>query len=380
MTAIKGLLKSKELENTLRSEITKHLKPGDLLLPEMQLAEKYSVGRITVRKAVESLVIEGILQRIQGKGTFVVEKDKKLKKQIAVIVFHSDNPYYSKIIRGVEQVMAEASFNTILCNSKGSPEKETEHIMRLISSVDGFIVAPTHELNAYSKGVNMISRSKIPLVFICHIINGQEINASADYAIPDNYGGGFMAGQHFFERGYRNFRCLMPEKGIQSDDVRERLYGFKSALEQNGMKFDDTMIVEISGNDTRNAYELDAYMATGKILAGYAPPMGIFAGGDPMAIGLMRGLRERKIRIPEDVGICGFDDIELARQWGISLTTIAQKKIETGIKAAEILLKRIKNIKNDVEHITMPVNLIERNTTLTAFENPVAEGNELSHV
>ncbi|NCA96193.1 MAG: GntR family transcriptional regulator, partial [Methanomicrobia archaeon] len=65
MTVIKGLLKSKELEDTLRSEIKRHLKPGDFLMPEMQLAEKYSVGRITVRKAVENLVREGLLRRIQ---------------------------------------------------------------------------------------------------------------------------------------------------------------------------------------------------------------------------------------------------------------------------------------------------------------------------
>ncbi|OGV50734.1 MAG: hypothetical protein A2017_13225 [Lentisphaerae bacterium GWF2_44_16] len=81
MTVIKGLLKSKELEDILRSEIKKHLKPGDFLMPEMQLAEKYSVGRITVRKAVEGLVNEGLLQRIQGKGTFVTnprENNKRL--------------------------------------------------------------------------------------------------------------------------------------------------------------------------------------------------------------------------------------------------------------------------------------------------------------
>ena len=76
MVMIKGLLKSKELEDTLRTEIRKFLKPGDFLLPETKIAEQYNVGRITVRKAVENLVKEGLLQRIQGKGTFVSDKSR----------------------------------------------------------------------------------------------------------------------------------------------------------------------------------------------------------------------------------------------------------------------------------------------------------------
>lgn len=86
MHEIRGLLKSKELEDTLRREIKNKLRPGDLLLPELRLAEKYHVGRITVRKAIANLTDEGLLRRVRGKGTFVtrpIQTERRLMIEIA---------------------------------------------------------------------------------------------------------------------------------------------------------------------------------------------------------------------------------------------------------------------------------------------------------
>ena len=151
------------------------------------------------------------------------------------------------------------------------------------------------------------------------------------------------------------------------DSVKERLKGLKFALREKGVCFDEeNAIVETSGDDPDNGYESDAYAATGKVMSliKEGKRTGIFASGDNMAIALMRGLREKGVKIPEEAGICGYDDIELARQWGIELTTVRQEKLLTGKRAAEILLERMRKTgASKPRHILMPVELVQRKTT-----------------
>ena len=304
---------------------------------------------------------ENLIYRKQGKGTFVSEAGGVLKKQVAIIVYHSDNPYYSKVVKGIVQKMSSESFNVFLANSEGLPEKETEHIKRLINSVDAFIVSPSPQSMQYSEGVKFIIDCGIPLTLVTSTVTGNPLTASVNYVIPDDCSGAFIGTGHLIECGYRNLRFLTTGN-INSDTDWERLRGFKFALANRGIDFNESMVVKITSNDVFNGYEADGFQA-GKNLELPDAPLGIFACGDPMAIGMMRALKERGVKIPEEVGICGFDDIDLARQWGIELTTIAQKCGEMGEMAAEITLEKLRNPRGAVTHVTVPVELVIRNTT-----------------
>lgn len=352
-----------KIKTAIKSRIRKGVyKPGTMLPSENELVREFNVSKHTVLKALSELINENLIYRKQGKGTFASEAGPTLKKQIAVIVFHSDNPYYSKVVKGIVQKMSDESFNVFLANSEGLPEKETEHIKRLADSVDAFIVSPSFYSMRYSEGIDFIVESGIPLTFVTNVLMGCPQTNLANYVIPDDCSGAFMGTKHLIECGYKNFRFLVTDNALKCNADTERLRGFKFALADHGIDFDDKMILNISDNDVFNGYENDAYMA-GKNLALPDGPLGIFSSGDCMAIGMMRSLRERGVKIPKEVGICGFDDIDLARQWGIGLTTIAQKRVEMGEMAASITLEKLRNPCAPVSHVTVPVTLVTRSTT-----------------
>jgi len=360
--------KYQRVKEIIRSRILNNEYGQDCRMPsEHDFVHEFNVSRQTVLKALSELMNEGLVYKKQGKGTFAAKTERTLKKQIGIIVYRSDNTYYSKIIRGVENFLTENGFSSVLCNSEGSPSNENAHINRIFDTVDGFVICPVIINSTYTMGLKMLQESGVPYVLVGNIIQSASFTEMSDYVVSDNCLGGFMAGRHLLDSGYKNIIFMTSKGGMSSDFVRERVRGLKFALAERGICFDDeNSIVETSDKDPDNAYESDAYAAADEIVSKMraGSRTGIFVSGDYMGIGLLRGLREKGVKIPEDVGICGYDDIELARQWGIELTTIRQEKTLIGKTAAEILLKRIqKTSAAESRHVIVPVALMQRKTT-----------------
>jgi len=331
---------------------------------ENELLKEFKVSKLTLLKALNALVHQGIIFRKQGSGTFVAPTVSGRKnKKIAVIVYHSDNPYYSKIIKGIENYASQKGLGVILCNSKGDIKKENEYIERFMDEVDGFIISPVEKKSEYSDGIKNIFDSEMPLALLSDTIVNQ-LTALVNYVVPDDCTGGFLAGKHLAECGYKRIGMLVCKGNMEKETLKERLKGFKLALLQYGIPFDSSLIFETSNDDPDNGYMQDGYKAA-PVIANFCKdgPAGIFTLGDSMAIGLLKGLRELGINIPGQVGICGFDDIELASH--IELTTIAQNAVDIGEKSAEILTKILESPDEDIspQHIVVPVVLKVRKTT-----------------
>jgi GntR family transcriptional regulator of arabinose operon len=361
--------KYKKLKEIIKSRILKNEYLQDSQIPsENDFVGEFKVSRQTVLRALTELINEGLIYRKQGKGTFVSKIERELKKRIGIIVYRSDDSYYSKVIRGVESFLFERGFSVALCNSEGCPNKEAEHIDRIIDSVDGFIICPVIDHNSYSAGLKRISDEGIPYVLVSSVISANPLTAISNCVIPDDCMGGFLAGKHLFEAGCENIIFVASRDSLFVDSPsKERLKGLKFALREKGVCFDEEKaIIGLSCNDPDHGYEADAYEATGRVLSllKKGARTGVFASGDHIAIALLRGLGENNIKVPEEVSICGYDDIELAGQWGIELTTVRQEKVLTGKRAAEMLLKQIQGDgTSKCQHITMPVELIKRRTT-----------------
>jgi len=288
------------------------------------------------------------------------------------MVYHSGNTYYSSVVHGAEKLISGKGFNAILCNTEGSQKKEDEHIKRLSDSVDGFIISPVLHDGIYGEGIRSLIRKGTPVVLVCEAALNSELNYKLDYVVPDDCTGGFLAVKHLLECGYRDIKIMYNQTSVQSFSINERLRGARFALAEKGIPFNEKMIVRTTAEDPFNAYEKDGYMAAKKIISLRGKPVGIFAMGDYLAIGLMRGLKELGAGIPEEFGICGFDDIDLARQWGVELTTVAQKREETGETASRLLFERISKPADGERHILMPVELIKRKTTAILHENSIS--------
>jgi DNA-binding LacI/PurR family transcriptional regulator len=359
---MEALPKYRQIADDIRKRIRSGNYPqGEKIPSENDFVKEFKVSKHTVLKAFSELINEGMIRREQGKGTFACELSKVLKKQIAVIVYHSDNVYFSKVVRGIEDYFNGHEFSCILCNSEGNPEKEIDYVKRLIDTVDGFILCPIVRKGVYGESVSVLKNSGVPFVFVSGIL--QDCSDEYSYVAPDDCTGGFLATKHLIECGYKEIKFLVPGDGLNTAPVKERLRGYRCALAEKKIPYRKEFVMEAAALDPGGSYEQDGYEFAGEIIRSHRGSTGLFVSGDPMAIGLMRGLRELGASIPGEIGICGFDDIDLARQYGIELTTVRQGMHPMGAKAAECLMARIKDNSIPPMQELTSVELIKRKTT-----------------
>lgn len=172
----------------------------------------------------------------------------------------------------------------------------------------------------------------------------------------DNEAGGCLAARHLIGKGYR--RCaFLGEAGEQVYSIHpsnKRLYGFKKALNERGLELPDKYIC------LKPYSREDVVEQAGTLLDLDEPPEAIFAASDLQAIGVLKAARQRGMRVPEDIAVIGFDDIDIADF--MELTTINQELNESGRLAAELLLTRIADRTRPLQNIRLPLSIKERST------------------
>lgn len=170
----------------------------------------------------------------------------------------------------------------------------------------------------------------------------------------DDNGGGKMAAEYLLKKGYRNFIFLgdtdLPDYGVHP--IPQRLAGFRQALDEAGIGLPDekTYFLTSDLESTRRVTHL--------LLERFTPPIAIFAALDLHALGVLKTAREMGVRVPQDLAVIGFDDLDMADY--IGLTTIRQHLDESGRVAVELLLSQIEDPARPVRHIQLPLTIIER--------------------
>ncbi|MCL5408842.1 MAG: GntR family transcriptional regulator [Candidatus Omnitrophica bacterium] len=364
---IRVLSKTEQIVEYLRKQILiGELKPDNQVMSETKLAKLFGIGTITVRRAFSELEAEGLIYRIQGKGTFVHSPAMDKTGRLGVIVYHCDNPYYAKIIRSIENYANTEGYNIILCNSSGNLEKETFYISRIMSEVDGFLICPAcRNGKTLSTGVHTLIAKKKPFVLMASVPQWVEKASGINYVIPDDFQSGYFATKHLIENGYQKIYFLAPAELLKMNSIHKRLAGCKKAIKENGLTSSTLHILKTTGDDEFQGYTEDGYKASEHIMDLLQEHSAVLCSGDSLAIGLLKGLKEHGVKVPEDVGVCGNDDIEIASHWGIELTTISHPTSIISEKSLEILLKNIRmsNVKMIEEHCVVSVKLHRRNTT-----------------
>jgi LacI family transcriptional regulator len=170
----------------------------------------------------------------------------------------------------------------------------------------------------------------------------------------DNFKGAYGGVAYMIERGYR--RILHLGGPSSSKPSLDRWEGYKKALEDAGYAYDETLYVE-------GSYTLDwGYDGVLRALSEQLEFDGIFCGNDMIAIGAIKALHERHVRIPEDIGVMGFDDIYMATVVSPPLTTVSQPNYAMGFKAAQMLIQMI-------NYPTTPSEIVELKTELIIRES-----------
>ena len=268
-------------------------------------------------------------------------------QSIGMLVPDMTNPFYVQVAKGAENVASHANYSLLICNSDHIQEKEIKYIDFLREKqVDGLLVVPLQRENRHFVDLFL---DRVPLVFIDRFFP----ELPAPYVITDNYHGERQAVEHLISQGYERIAFLVGTRGGYA--AEERLRAYCDAIEKAGLPLEKELILE-----TRGGFQ-DGYQRAKDVLDMHPLPDAVLAANDVVALGIMRYFSECDIRVPEDIAIIGFDDIDFAEMLPVPLTTVRQHPLEMGTSAAEILLGLIEGKQEETSHqLTLGAELIVR--------------------
>ncbi len=267
---------------------------------------------------------------------------------VAVVVSDITNPFYPELLDILHNELALGGYRTILFNEQTDASVE-QHVGDIVNgaAVDGLLyVSATLGTPLAGHGAH-----DLPIV----LVNRYLESAPVDIVVADNDRGGRLVAEAMLGLGHRRIALITGPENTTTSRDRER--GFREQLAASGVQFDETLR-RVGQFSHHSGYQwcLD-------LLAAEPRPTAIFAANDVIAFGALDAARRVGVRVPAELSIVGFDDIDMAGWEGFSLTTVRQPLEEMGRAAAKLLLERI---SSDAELVprrrVFPVGLVHRDT------------------
>ena len=269
--------------------------------------------------------------------------------RIGVITPFFTAPSFVQRLRGVAATLSKASYELVIY-----PVDSAEHLQGYISSIpvmrnlDGLIIM---SLVIDEKDAQRLVDNAMHTVLI------EYSNSLLNSIVINDAHGGRLAAEHLIGKGHKSFGFIgdiEPPERYAIHPVRSRLQGFKEALNEAG--------IDLSKKYIKQAYysQENSREAALELLNMSKRPTAIFAASDIQAISIMKVARQLNLRIPEDLAVIGFDDIDMAEY--VDLTTIRQHLDDSGRLSAEMVLARINDPGRILQNIHLPLTLIERQT------------------
>jgi DNA-binding LacI/PurR family transcriptional regulator len=255
---------------------------------------------------------------------------QKQTHTIGVIVPNLDY-VLSTMVKGIDEVALEAGYTVMVCQSNESFGREIVNTRRLLDSlVDGFIISVSSETKAFDH-FKRIQEKKMPMVLFDRLM--PDIPAAG--VRLDNMEGGILATEHLIEQGYKRIAILAGPKSLGISN--SRLDGYLHALKKNRIKPDPDLIIHCDFNQDY------AYIATQELLAMKKRPDAIFTISDRMAIGAMLAIKEKKLSMPHDIGLVGFNNEPVVSLVSPGISSVDQPAFELGKTAARLFIETVHN-------------------------------------
>lgn len=271
----------------------------------------------------------------------------KSAKTIGVLVPNIANPFFGTFIEGVQSVARDAKFMPLVFSANRDPQLEKYYLSQMVErSISGLVIASATLTTAMIREV--ISFNELP-----YILFDQNHTQEGDRVQTSDYAGGQLAAKHLLNLGHQHIAIL--NSTDPSENLKHRINGFSQAVRERQLT--------IAARDIINAplTKQGGYKAARKIVATGATA--VFAANDEMAIGLLRGLHELDVNVPEELSVMGYDNIYLDDYVSPRLTTVQQPIFDLGAGAAEMLIDRINGDRDKEQVQSFPVKLIEREST-----------------
>ena len=269
-------------------------------------------------------------------------------KVLGVLVPDITNPFYTSVVRGIEDTTNSWGYSIILCNTDGDLGKERSYLEMLQGRIDGLVFTPALEKDENIDLVRQLSR---PVVLLSRRILGSDF----DLVKVDNVQGAFQATSYLLQLGHRRIATIAGTPGTTTGE--ERLAGYKEAFLSMGIQVDQSLI---RYGDFK---QQSGYLLTLELLNLPERPTAVFVANNFMLAGSLLAIRKLGLTIPRDISLAGFDEIPSAELIEPQITTVVQPTYDMGKAAARLLLRRIKgDIRAKVQTIVLSPKLIIRDS------------------
>lgn len=358
-----GKTKYYSLMEELKEDILSgRVKPGEKLKSEHQLVSTYHVSRHTVRKALALLESEGYVTSQQGKGTFCSERmlHQKKSKNIAVVTTYISDYIFPRLIQGIDRILTANGYSIILKNTGNSRSNEAKVLEDILTKdIDGLIIEPSKSqilckhMNLYA----MMDEYEIPYVFIQGLYPQME---EKPHILMDDCMGGYLLTNYLLKTGHKNIAGVFKADDSQG---RERHKGYVMALNEAGIPYNPDKVVWFHTEDRKSK----PILMVERMIEERMSLDAIVTYNDQIALEVIRALRKKQIRVPEDISVTGYDNSAMSENGVINLTTIAHPQEKLGEMAAELMLEQIHKVpqgSSKVERLIKPELIIRGSTRI----------------
>jgi len=283
-------------------------------------------GKIPVSEEAKARVMDAVEKLNYQPNAFAQGLKGGRLHTIGLVVPNVRSLVFPAAIRGIEDTAGQYGYTVVLCNTDESVDKERLYIENLRRRlIDGFIFStarPGHEylLDLQEEGV--------PAVFLI-----RQLGKSVNTVVLDNEGGAYEATRYMLSRGLKNIALI--NGSLDLPLYRHRYEGYLRALSEAKITESADLVVHgIGGWD-------DGYQVMKELLESGHRPDAVFATSDPKAMGIIRAIRDMGLRVPQDISVMGFDNLDFSAQIDPPLTTVAQPFYEMGVRACRRLIQLI---------------------------------------
>lgn len=266
---------------------------------------------------------------------------------IGLVVGDIGNPFFAAVTKGISAVIEPAGLVLLLACSDERPAVERQAVQTLRGRrVDGLIVASC--VRSGAAHLTKTVQGGTPLVLLDRLVRG----VMADSVVVDNVGGARTAVRHLLDYGHRRVGLVGDLPQLSSS--RERIEGYRKALAEAGIPQDPALV------DTHAVNSKDAYQSTIRLCNRPDRPTALFTTSNLMTLGAMRALRDLPLRVPDDISLVGFDDLEWTTLVDPPVTVVEQPTSKVGEEVGHRIINRLGDHDSRPVHTKLPARLIDR--------------------
>ncbi len=302
------------------------------------------VSEETKTKVTEAMIALGYRPAILAQGLVSGHS-----KSLGLLVSNVTNPFYPQLVAAVEEVASKEGYVVFLCNTCDDPERSKNYIDRLLrQGVDGIIHA---SVNTDAEAFLPLVERGIPLVLINR--RTRKLHG-VDVVIFDSYGGARKATKHLIEYNHRNISLITGQLYISTE--QDRMAGFRAEMEAHQIPVQDNWIFHVE-TSRENGYQI------ARQLLSHSPRPTAFISNDIVIYGILDVAQEMSLRIPQDLSVIGFGQIESANLGSKRITTISSQIASMGKIGCQRLIDAIQNKDHQISEMILDVDLLDRGTT-----------------